>query len=98
MALNGDFSLNGIKLRCNDVYMAEIDAYQGKVSGRRVLETALDGSQRPDQKSVAVEHILNASASSEDDLLSSTLHVAQRVNHYRQALLLFIPGRRAVRL
>src|SRR4030095_3750110 len=55
--------------------MADIDAYKNKSSeaGRRVLETALGESKKPDQNYVAIEHILHAVASEEDDLFSSTM-------------------------
>jgi ATP-dependent Clp protease ATP-binding subunit ClpC len=55
--------------------MADIDAYKDKFSdsGRRVLETALDESKRRDQNFVAIEHILHAVASEEDDLFTSTM-------------------------
>src|SRR3954462_5050129 len=55
--------------------MADIDAYKDKFSdsGRRVLETALDESRKRDQNYVAVEHILHAVASEEDDLFTSTM-------------------------
>ena len=56
-------------------YMADIDAYKDKLSesGRRVLETALGESKKRDQNYVAIEHILHAVASEEDDLFSSTM-------------------------
>jgi ATP-dependent Clp protease ATP-binding subunit ClpA len=56
-------------------YMADIDAYKDKFSesGRRVLETALGESKKRDQNYVAIEHILHAVASEEDDLFSSTM-------------------------
>jgi ATP-dependent Clp protease ATP-binding subunit ClpA len=41
--------------------------------GRRVLETALGESKKRDQNYVAIEHILHAVASEEDDLFSSTM-------------------------
>lgn len=55
--------------------MADIDAYKDKFSesGRRVLETALGESKKRDQNYVAVEHILHAVASEEDDLFTSTM-------------------------
>ena len=55
--------------------MADIDAYKDKFSdsGRRVLETALGESRKRDQNYVAIEHILHAVASEEDDLFSSTM-------------------------
>ncbi len=55
--------------------MADIDAYKDKFSdsGRRVLETALDESKRRDQNYVAIEHILHAVTTEEDDLFSSTM-------------------------
>ncbi len=55
--------------------MADIDAYKDKFSesGRRVLETALDESKKRDQNYVAIEHILHAVASEEDDLFTSTM-------------------------
>jgi ATP-dependent Clp protease ATP-binding subunit ClpA len=55
--------------------MADIDAYKDKFSdsGRRVLETALGESRRRDQNYVAIEHILHAVASEEDDLFTSTM-------------------------
>ncbi len=55
--------------------MADIDAYKDKFSdsGRRVLETALGESKKRDQNYVAIEHILHAVASEEDDLFSSTM-------------------------
>src|SRR5918993_3904197 len=55
--------------------MADIDAYKDKFSdsGRRVLETALDETKRRDQNYVAIEHILHAVASEEDDLFTSTM-------------------------
>src|SRR5918993_3461725 len=55
--------------------MADIDAYKDKFSdsGRRVLESALDESKRRDQNYVAIEHILHAVASEEDDLFTSTM-------------------------
>jgi ATP-dependent Clp protease ATP-binding subunit ClpA len=55
--------------------MADIDAYKDKFSesGRRVLEAALGESRKRDQNYVAIEHILHAVASEEDDLFSSTM-------------------------
>ncbi|MEP7211763.1 MAG: ATP-dependent Clp protease ATP-binding subunit [Acidobacteriota bacterium] len=55
--------------------MADIDSYKDKFSesGRRVLETALDESKKRDQNYVAIEHILHAVASEEDDLFTSTM-------------------------
>ena len=55
--------------------MADIDAYKDKFSdsGRRVLETALGESRRRDQNYVAIEHILHAVASEEEDLFTSTM-------------------------
>ncbi|MGD9563548.1 MAG: AAA family ATPase [Pyrinomonadaceae bacterium] len=55
--------------------MADIDAYKDKFSdsGRRVLESALDESKRRDQNYVAIEHILHAVTTEEDDLFSSTM-------------------------
>ncbi|MEO8648430.1 MAG: ATP-dependent Clp protease ATP-binding subunit [Acidobacteriota bacterium] len=55
--------------------MADIDAYKDKFSesGRRVLETALGESKKRDQNYVAIEHILHAIASEEDDLFTSTM-------------------------
>ncbi len=55
--------------------MADIDAYKDKFSesGRRVLEAALDESKRRDQNYVAIEHILHAVTTEEDDLFSSTM-------------------------
>src|SRR5687767_2955082 len=55
--------------------MADIDAYKDKFSesGRRVLETALDESKKRDQNYVAIEHVLHAVASEEDDLFTSTM-------------------------
>lgn len=55
--------------------MADIDAYKDKFSesGRRVLESALDESKRRDQNYVAIEHILHAVATEEDDLFTSTM-------------------------
>ncbi|MGQ0542612.1 MAG: AAA family ATPase, partial [Blastocatellia bacterium] len=55
--------------------MADIDAYKDKFSesGRRVLETALGESKKRDQNYVAIEHILHAVASEEDDLFTSTM-------------------------
>src|SRR5881394_1926333 len=55
--------------------MADIDAYKDKFSesGRRVLETALGESKKRDENYVAIEHILHAVASEEDDLFSSTM-------------------------
>src|SRR3954462_180527 len=55
--------------------MADIDAYKDKFSesGQRVLETALAESRKRDQNYVAVEHILHAVASEEDDLFTSTM-------------------------
>ena len=55
--------------------MADIDAYKDKFSdsGRRVLEAALGESKKRDQNYVAIEHILHAVASEEDDLFSSTM-------------------------
>ena len=56
-------------------FMADIDAYKDKFSesGRRVLEAALGESRKRDQNYVAIEHILHAVASEEDDLFSSTM-------------------------
>jgi ATP-dependent Clp protease ATP-binding subunit ClpC len=55
--------------------MADIDAYKDKFSesGRRVLEAALGESKKRDQNYVAIEHILHAVASEEDDLFTSTM-------------------------
>src|SRR5215204_3522482 len=55
--------------------MADIDAYKDKFSdsGRRVLESALDESKKRDQNYVAIEHILHAVASEEDELFNSTM-------------------------
>src|ERR671913_699414 len=55
--------------------MADIDAYKDKFSdsGRRVLETALGESKKRDQNYVAIEHILHAVASEEDDLFTATM-------------------------
>ena len=55
--------------------MADIDAYKDKFSdsGRRVLETALDESKRRDQNYVAIEHILHAVTTEEDELFTSTM-------------------------
>jgi ATP-dependent Clp protease ATP-binding subunit ClpC len=55
--------------------MADIDAYKDKFSesGRRILDTALDESKKRDQNYVAIEHILHAVASEEDELFSSTM-------------------------
>lgn len=55
--------------------MADIDAYKDKFSdsGRRVLEAALDASRKRDQNYVAVEHILHAVTTEEDDLFSTTM-------------------------
>ena len=55
--------------------MADIDAYKDKFSesGQRVLETALDASKRRDQNYVAIEHVLHALASEEDELFTSTM-------------------------
>ena len=55
--------------------MADIDAYKDKFSesGRRVLETALGESKKRDQNYVAIEHILHAVASEEDELFTSTM-------------------------
>src|SRR3954470_21573782 len=55
--------------------MADIDAYKDKFSetGQRVLETALGESRRRDQNYVAIEHILHAVTSEEDDLFTSTM-------------------------
>lgn len=55
--------------------MADIDAYKDKFSdsGRRVLETALDESKKRDQNYVAIEHILHAVASEEEELFTSTM-------------------------
>lgn len=57
------------------IFMADIDAYKDKFSesGRRVLETALGESKKRDQNYVAIEHILHAVASEEDDLFTSTM-------------------------
>ncbi len=56
-------------------FMADIDAYKDKfsVSGRSVLESALDESKRRDQNYVAIEHILHAVANEEDELFTSTM-------------------------
>ena len=55
--------------------MADIDAYKDKFSesGRRVLDTALGESKKRDQNYVAIEHILHAVASEEDELFTSTM-------------------------
>ena len=55
--------------------MADIDAYKDKFSdsGRRVLETALEESRKRDQNYVAIEHILHAVTSEEEDLFTSTM-------------------------
>lgn len=55
--------------------MADIDAYKDKFSesGRRVLDTALDESRKRDQNYVAIEHILHAVTTEEDDLFTSTM-------------------------
>jgi ATP-dependent Clp protease ATP-binding subunit ClpC len=55
--------------------MADIDAYKDKFSesGRRVLEAALGESKKRDQNYVAIEHILHAVASEEDELFTSTM-------------------------
>jgi ATP-dependent Clp protease ATP-binding subunit ClpC len=55
--------------------MADIDAYKDKFSesGQRVLNMALDESKKRDQNYVAIEHILHAVASEEDDLFTSTM-------------------------
>lgn len=55
--------------------MADIDAYKDKFSesGRRVLEAALDASRRRDQNYVAIEHILHAVTTEEEDLFTSTM-------------------------
>src|ERR671912_348194 len=55
--------------------MADIDAYKDKFSdsGRRVLESALDETKRRDQNYVAIEHILHAVTSEEEDLFTSTM-------------------------
>ncbi len=55
--------------------MSDLDAYKDKFSesGRRVLESALDESKRRDQNYIAIEHILHALASEEDELFSSTM-------------------------
>lgn len=55
--------------------MADIDAYKDKFSdsGRRVLESALDESKRRDQNYVAIEHILHAVTTEEDELFTSTM-------------------------
>jgi ATP-dependent Clp protease ATP-binding subunit ClpC len=55
--------------------MADIDAYKDKFSesGRRVLDTALDESRKRDQNYVAIEHILHAVTSEEDELFTSTM-------------------------
>ena len=55
--------------------MADIDSYKDKFSdsGRRVLETALGESKKRDQNYIAIEHILHAVVSEEDDLFTSTM-------------------------
>lgn len=55
--------------------MADIDAYKDKFSdsGRRVLEAALGESKKRDQNYVAIEHILHAVATEEDELFTSTM-------------------------
>ncbi len=76
MMLDGDFPPARIQLPAVlSTYMADIDAYKDKFSdsGRRVLETALGESKKRDQNYVAIEHILHAVASEEDDLFSSTM-------------------------
>src|SRR6187402_2890890 len=74
--LDGDHRLPRIQHSGSKTsYMADIDAYKDKFSesGRRVLETALGESKKRDQNYVAIEHILHAVASEEDDLFSSTM-------------------------
>jgi len=55
--------------------MADIEAYKDKFSesGRRVLQNALDDSQRRDQNYVSVGHILQSLADEEEDLFNSTM-------------------------
>ncbi|MGH9819651.1 MAG: AAA family ATPase, partial [Pyrinomonadaceae bacterium] len=55
--------------------MSDIDAYKDKFSesGRRVLDTALDESKKRDQNYVAIEHILHAVTSEEEELFTSTM-------------------------
>jgi ATP-dependent Clp protease ATP-binding subunit ClpA len=55
--------------------MADIDAYKDKFSesGRRILDAALDESKKRDQNYVAIEHILHAVTSEEDELFTSTM-------------------------
>ncbi|REJ79336.1 MAG: ATP-dependent Clp protease ATP-binding subunit [Acidobacteria bacterium] len=55
--------------------MADIEAYKDKFSdsGRRILQSALDESQRRDQNYVSVGHILQSLADEEEDLFNSTM-------------------------
>src|SRR5687768_12473543 len=55
--------------------MADIDAYKDKFSesGRRVLDSALAASKRREQNYIAIEHILHAVATEEDELFTSTM-------------------------
>ena len=55
--------------------MADIDAYKDKFSesGQRVLDSALAASKRRDQNYIAIEHILHAIATEEDELFTSTM-------------------------
>lgn len=55
--------------------MADIEAYKDKFSdsGRRILQNALDESQRRDQNYVSVGHILQSLADEEEELFNSTM-------------------------
>ncbi|MCO6510513.1 MAG: ATP-dependent Clp protease ATP-binding subunit [Aridibacter famidurans] len=55
--------------------MADIEAYKDKFSdsGRRILQSALDESQRRDQNYVSVGHILQSLADEEEELFNSTM-------------------------
>lgn len=55
--------------------MADIDAYKDKFSdsGRRILEAALETSKKRDQNYVAIEHILHALATEEEELFTATM-------------------------
>jgi ATP-dependent Clp protease ATP-binding subunit ClpA len=55
--------------------MADIEAYKDKFSdsGRKILQNALDESQKRDQNYVSVGHILQSFAYEEEDLFNSTM-------------------------
>ncbi|HUF05145.1 MAG TPA: ATP-dependent Clp protease ATP-binding subunit [Aridibacter sp.] len=55
--------------------MADIEAYKDKFSdnGRKILQNALDESQRRDQNYVSVGHILQSLADEEEELFNSTM-------------------------